>query len=288
MLAFDFGINGETIIVSATGRLLNCQHRVRAFLESGLPFIDLLVAHGVPEEAFETIDSGSGRAASDALDLKGFRHHKTVESIVRLSLSYISGANAHAAAPTSTQIQAFAEQHREAVEEASDWGRSVEKKTRGSVFGAVLFLATATDARDSARACRARLFAEVLKTELGFTGERDPAYLLKNWLAEQTKRARKVGASGPSTETLFAAIAAAWTPFATGKSLRSLKPTGFGQGGGCVIAGFNPEAFADVPRMARTAASFDPARTVAAPVTATAPSGKVHGERLPEMIGGAG
>lgn len=57
-------LNGETIIVSDTGRLLDGQHRLLAIIESGCT-VQLAIASDVPEESFQTIDTGKARSHGD-------------------------------------------------------------------------------------------------------------------------------------------------------------------------------------------------------------------------------
>lgn len=63
-------MNGETIIISKSGALLDGQHRLAAVVEYGRP-MDMLVATGAPDEAFTTIDTGASRSAGDILGIKG-------------------------------------------------------------------------------------------------------------------------------------------------------------------------------------------------------------------------
>lgn len=59
-------MNGEPIIVSRTGKLLEGQHRLRMILEYGKP-LPFLVVRGVEDEAFRTMNTGRSRTAADVL-----------------------------------------------------------------------------------------------------------------------------------------------------------------------------------------------------------------------------
>lgn len=74
--------NAETVQVSATGVLLNGQHRLRAIVITGLtlPFV---VARDVLDEAQETIDIGRKRTLGDVLHLRGVQNARTLASVVR-------------------------------------------------------------------------------------------------------------------------------------------------------------------------------------------------------------
>lgn len=46
-------------------RLIDGQHRLMAFLESGLPYLDMMVAFDAPSNTFDAIDIGARRSLSD-------------------------------------------------------------------------------------------------------------------------------------------------------------------------------------------------------------------------------
>lgn len=75
-------INGETIIFSKDGELLNGQHRLSACAQSGKIFSSLTVV-GVSEEAFSTLDSGRKRRAQDILSIDGHRNACVLAATVR-------------------------------------------------------------------------------------------------------------------------------------------------------------------------------------------------------------
>lgn len=79
-----FVLNGESIVISNTGRLLNGQHRILAVIDTGVPIWTVLV-EGIPDEYFATFDSGSIRMFSDALKISGDDHtHHLSTSVMRL------------------------------------------------------------------------------------------------------------------------------------------------------------------------------------------------------------
>ncbi len=63
--------NGESIKFSKNGVLLDGQHRLTALIKSGKT-IDMLVIHGLEEEAFNVIDTGRTRTAGDVLGKNGY------------------------------------------------------------------------------------------------------------------------------------------------------------------------------------------------------------------------
>ncbi len=63
--------NGQTIVISKSGRLIDGQHRLTAIAESGVT-LDMLVLRGVPEDYICTIDTGKPRSSADHLKVFGF------------------------------------------------------------------------------------------------------------------------------------------------------------------------------------------------------------------------
>lgn len=61
-------VNGETIVISATGRLLDGQHRLAAVIEYGKP-VPMLVAQGADDASFATIDIGAKRSGGNILQM---------------------------------------------------------------------------------------------------------------------------------------------------------------------------------------------------------------------------
>lgn len=70
-------INGEAIIISDDGELLNGQHRLYACVESNKPFKTILVK-GISREAFKTIDTGRKRTAADVITIDAKMHDQPV------------------------------------------------------------------------------------------------------------------------------------------------------------------------------------------------------------------
>lgn len=69
----QWALNGETVVISATGRLLDGQHRLAAVLEYGSA-VPMLVVTGALDSTFSTIDIGAKRSAGDILAMSGYRN----------------------------------------------------------------------------------------------------------------------------------------------------------------------------------------------------------------------
>lgn len=64
-------LNGESIIISKNGDLLDGQHRLLAIINGDI-VIELLFVFGVAEESFDTINTGDSRTSADVLGITGF------------------------------------------------------------------------------------------------------------------------------------------------------------------------------------------------------------------------
>jgi hypothetical protein len=85
-----FLINGESVIFSDTGYLLDGQHRLSGCVETNIPIITL-VAFGISEEARRTIDTGKGRTVGDIAQLGGIADGNNITTIARLMIAYQRG-----------------------------------------------------------------------------------------------------------------------------------------------------------------------------------------------------
>lgn len=72
MRAGKWQLNGETIIVSETGRLLDGQHRLYGVIQFGAP-VQMTIVSGVKDDVFETINTGRNRTVSDILGMEGYK-----------------------------------------------------------------------------------------------------------------------------------------------------------------------------------------------------------------------
>lgn len=102
-------LNGEPIVIGASGRLLDGQHRLHAVAAYGLP-VKMLVVRGVPNEevAFHTLNSGALRSSSDRLQAAGESHSALMASSLRMVYRYLYGMTTNMAGRTFTPDLLFA------------------------------------------------------------------------------------------------------------------------------------------------------------------------------------
>ena len=69
----NFLYNGEPIIISKCGMLIDGQHRLHACIETGIN-IEANIVDDVSIESMQTIDTGRNRTASDVFNINGIRN----------------------------------------------------------------------------------------------------------------------------------------------------------------------------------------------------------------------
>jgi len=74
--------NGDTVKFSPVGQLLDGQHRMHMVLRMGKP-MEFLVARGVPEKAFSTIDQIKPRSLGQLFSIAGEKSYTHLASAVR-------------------------------------------------------------------------------------------------------------------------------------------------------------------------------------------------------------
>lgn len=87
MKAGNWRFNGEPVIFSDKGTLLDGQNRLKAILKSGIT-VPMLIIYGVKEENFSTIDQGSKRTAGQVLNILECKRSNTLAAALRLAYIY--------------------------------------------------------------------------------------------------------------------------------------------------------------------------------------------------------
>lgn len=80
MVSGKWQANGETIKISADGKVLDGQHRLHAIIRAGVP-IKMLVVGGLPNDSFKTIDTGMRRSAAQIVGLQG-KQNATIQASI--------------------------------------------------------------------------------------------------------------------------------------------------------------------------------------------------------------
>jgi hypothetical protein len=90
ILRDHFGLNGETIIFSSDGFLLDGQNRLHAIVLAGKP-VKCLVVYGIEPDLQKTIDTGNQRTVSDTLVMEGESNSGSLATAIKTLYAWING-----------------------------------------------------------------------------------------------------------------------------------------------------------------------------------------------------
>lgn len=114
MTSGQWANNGESIIFSRTGKLLDGQHRLSAVVLSGITIM-ATVATGVLEKDFDTIDTGQGRTMGDILKINGEKSYSDLAAALRriynFELTKGTSTEQSDAPPTKRDLEAILAKH---------------------------------------------------------------------------------------------------------------------------------------------------------------------------------
>lgn len=133
----EWALNGEPIILSATGELNDGQHRLNAVVESGVS-VQMLLTFGVERDTRHTVDQGVARTPGHILSMFGEKNTNQLAT----ALQFIwAGDNASSlnARPSTDQLLETLERHPGLREAVRDVGHLVGeyRLSAGYIAGAV-------------------------------------------------------------------------------------------------------------------------------------------------------
>jgi hypothetical protein len=102
----DWLLNGEDIVFSKRGRLMNGQHRLTACIESGAPFKALIVV-GVEDsdKLMASFDGGWVRSGAQVLQMAGYTSTAILSAMADLVFKYENGIRANQSIDALTRLQ---------------------------------------------------------------------------------------------------------------------------------------------------------------------------------------
>lgn len=206
-----FVLNGETIIISETGKLLNGQHRIIAVINTGIGIWTVLV-EGIPDSYFPTIDSGSSRSFKDVLKIRGDANAYHVSSSISRLAEYLKSPLSVGSGTVFSNQELF--DVRATAPDIIDSVRSV-KNSAGRIIPVsraawLHYLAN----QECPQKCAE--FFEALGSGLMLTAE-SPIYQLRNRLQND-----RTGMAMPIREAM-ALLVKAWNAHASDKPMRVLR-----------------------------------------------------------------
>jgi hypothetical protein len=202
-----WALNGETIIISRAGTLLDGRKRLRACVESGTPF-PCVVVEGIDETESRSIDALRPRSAGDVLYIRHEKHHRVLASVLSVVVRYYR--RYHNPVPSEKRLISrdalFALDIRPEIRESVGKTLPFHKLGTHTVTAAVHHLASRIDSRQADA-----FFDRVLH---GPDAPDDPAYLLRTAF-ESSKHAGQ--------ELMLALTIRAWNAYYASRPLKYLR-----------------------------------------------------------------
>ena len=142
-------LNGEPIIITEGGCILDGQHRLLACVASGQAFQSIIV-RGVDGEVFSTIDTGRVRTAGDVFNINGVTNAAQKAAIItayfnmrRNEASFDEGVRLRKIKMSKTEVLDFYSNHAKLVDRINSFSYKCYKKVRlmsYSTVGAYILL----------------------------------------------------------------------------------------------------------------------------------------------------
>lgn len=104
MATGEWTITGEAVKFSASGELLDGQHRLAAVIESGRT-VPMMVVKGLPSAAQDVMDTGRARTVGDQLGIAGFTDPSLLAAVARAVLNYEADALALDRPTTTPEVR---------------------------------------------------------------------------------------------------------------------------------------------------------------------------------------
>jgi hypothetical protein len=137
----NWRFNGDTICFDENGNFIDGQHRVWAFVQSGI-FPDVIVVRGVDSKSYLTKDVGTPRTYSDTFKSEGIASYTTISSVAKMWLSYANGRNMGNHRFTNDEMLQSYQDHEESINWAIQNWNSLEgliSKVRKTFFASLAF-----------------------------------------------------------------------------------------------------------------------------------------------------
>ena len=219
MLSGDWVEDGQSIKFSASGILLDGQHRLSAIVQSRVTQ-RMLIVRGLPDSSQDTMDVGAKRVLADVLRLRGEQYNTTLAAILLRVYQWDQGYRRSfkaGARPTHRQLLAVLDKHPE-VRRSAEIADRIRKPARisGSTAGLCHWLFNQIDCGDCAF-----FFARLGDGTALVDG--DPVYALRRVLSNFAADKGR-----PDETHVTALVIKAWNAYREGRPVQLLAYKGGG------------------------------------------------------------
>ena len=212
MSAGNWDVNGQPIVISNKGKLLDGQHRLKACIKNNVMFYSF-VTTDIVEEAKLTIDSGKKRTFAHNLQMDNVTNSNHVAATVQTVYNILEGSTATKL--THHELQDFLDEYPGIVDSCtlnSNYRAIVPKP---SILAAVHFLASQFLSNSPVAEFHHVFFTGIPH----YTKGRDPAHV---WRERLLRIAHKPHQSMPR-KSLIDGTVHAWNLFSNGKTVANFK-----------------------------------------------------------------
>lgn len=215
-----WALNGEPVIVSRDGAIIDGHHRAHAVIRSGKT-IRVMMVQGVDAETFHTIDSGRSRTVGHVLSLSGYKLPNLVGTVCRMLIFWEDGKlvdyfGRSGDISVRYDVLDVASRHADMQASLSYGGRAKGRKVGKP--GPVAFLHYLCSRLNKSKADE---FFELLCTG-EFVSSGDPAYELRERMMRAGKERSGIG-ERIDRMAEFALFVEAWNACYARRRIRSLK-----------------------------------------------------------------
>lgn len=206
----NWRMNGQTIKIGVTGRLLDGQHRCAAVLKAERP-IQTLIVENLQDSVFDTFDLGQNRGLAEILKERGEQNTSTLAAAIRQIWLFSTGHIQHrVVAPTNSEMLELLEKH-PGIRRSVSIAHRIRDVIPTSV-GCALHYIFSTINRG-----KAQHFFDSLGTGADLSSE-SPILKLRNLLLRNRNSNRR----SLSVSETYAITIKSWNAFVTGAPMKKL------------------------------------------------------------------
>jgi hypothetical protein len=205
-------LNGQGIKISAGGRILDGQHRLKAIILSGKT-IRTVIIRGLSDDVFTTLDQGKKKGINQALQSSGLSHWTSLAAAASHYWHITVGGSNYIDVPTTSELQEVVEQNPLLLE-------SVKYSTRSSMraLGSQTLLAAVHYITTSKNPEKGAEFFEHLSTGAGLESK-NPILDLRNRMMNDRNNKR----SKSIERTKLGWIVTSWNAWRSGKTVHGFR-----------------------------------------------------------------
>jgi hypothetical protein len=230
-------LNGETIKIAPSGRILDGQHRLLGCVLANKPF-RTLIAYDINEKTFKTIDMGRFRTAADILQTEGYVSTTTTASAARRVRNYISGGSLDLSL-TRLVVTDFVAAH-PYLNTICKMVDPIARSFPRTPLATVLYLANTNRSYE----LETIKFLEGVHSGANLQ-KGDPRLTLREWYRYEAQHSRS--GKSVSCNAATGATIRAWNAYASGKSMSAIRMISTVNREAMPIVGFERVKFRDVP-----------------------------------------